>query len=132
MRAAMIAAIATVSLTACSYTDFDDSKLRRPSSWSKADSGKASSLEFMRDAELCDDVAQRAAVKRLPINDPGDTGLVVRQRRQEKDAGFYRCMVSFDWLPRAAADEAIGLKAVGNPQAKVWNSTTQRWEDYKR
>src|SRR6266566_1846464 len=111
MRIAMIAAITTVSLTACSYTDFDDSKLRRPSSWSKADSGKASSLEFMRDAELCDDVAQRAAVKRLPINDPGDTGLVVRQR--------------------AAADEAIGLKAVGSPQAKVWNSTTQRWEDYK-
>ena len=131
MRTPMLAAIVTAILSACSYTDLDDSELRRPSSWSTVDGGKVGRLAFMRNAGVCDDVAERAAVKRLPINDPGDTGLVVRQRRQEKDAGFYRCMVSFDWRPRATADEAIGLKAVGTPQAKVWNSTTQRWEDYK-
>ena len=124
--------IAASILGACSYGDLDDSRPRRPSSWSTADGGKADPVKFMRTAEFCDDLADRKAVKDFPLNDPGSAGLVMRQRRVERDSGFYRCMVSFDWLPRAAADEAIGLKAVGNPQAKVWNSTTQRWEDYKR
>jgi len=38
----------------------------------------------MRNAGVCDDVAERAAVKRLPINDPGDTGLVVRQSARKR------------------------------------------------
>src|SRR5213594_1262250 len=128
MRSAttIMAWIAASILGACSYSDLDDSRLRRPSSWSTADGGKADPIKFMRTAEFCDDLADRKAVKDFPLNDPGSAGLVMRQRRVERDSGFYRCMVSFDWRPQAAADEAIGLSP---PKAKVWNSATQRWDD---
>ena len=131
MRSTLHAVVGIGILAGCSYTDLDESNLRRPSSWASADAGKvAATSSFSQDAALCDEVSERLAAKRLPINDPGETGSVMRQRHYAKDLGFYRCMASLDWRPRPLADEAVGLKPASKPHAKVWNAKTQHWDDY--